>query len=117
MEPFYGEHETVWNGVGEQVDIESTSIIARGWEMPYTHPKYPDSKDINGGSIHHQQFDDKETDSILELKDKGALAHFYFSVGPYVMFDPLLGVPSPKLTYQKLKIMRTKGVQSLAHQG
>jgi len=117
MEPFYGEHEIVWNGVGEQVDIESTSIIARGWDMPYTHPKYPDSKDINGGGIHHQQFDDKETDSILELKDKGALAHFYFSVGPHVMFDPLLGVPSPKLTYQKLKIMRTKGVESLAHHG
>ena len=117
MEPFYGEHDTVWNGVGEQVDIESTSIIARGWEMPYTHPKYHDSKDINGGGIHHQQFDDKETDSILELKGKGALAHFYFSVGPHVMFDPLLGIPSPKLTYQKLKIMNKKGVESLAHQG
>ncbi len=117
LESFYGEHDTIWNGVGNNVDIEGVSIISRGWEMPYTHPKYPDSQDINGGSIHHQQFDDKETESIKNLKDKGALAHFYFSVGPHAMFDPLLGVPSPKLTYQKLKIMSSKGAETLAHLG
>jgi hypothetical protein len=117
LESFYGEHDTIWNSVGNNVDIEGVSIISRGWEMPYTHPKYPDSQDINGGSVHHQGFDDKETDSINDLKNRGALAHFFFSVGPHAMFDPLIGVPSPNLVYQKLKTMNEKGVETLAHLG
>ena len=44
LESFYGEHETVWAGLGDGIDVETTSLIARGWEMPYRHPRYPDSQ-------------------------------------------------------------------------
>ncbi len=117
LESFYGEHDTIWENVGEQIDIEGTSLITRGWESSYTHPKYPDSKDIIGGTVHHLQFDDKETAAIHQLKEKGAAAHFYFSVGQHAMFDPLIGIPYPTLTYQKLKILNQKGVECLAHHG
>ena len=117
LEPFYGEHDTIWDGLGEGIDVEGTSLAAKGWAMPYSHPKYPDNHDINGGTVYQLQFDEKEKQAIDELERKKALAHFYFSVGPHVMFDPMMGVPYPKLTFKRLKLLRENGVKSLAHHG
>ena len=117
MEPFYGEHETVWNGLGDHLDVETNSLAAIGWKMPYAHPKYPDNNDISGGTIYQMGFDPREKKAIDELTQKGAQAHFYFSVGPHVMFDPLMGIPFPKLTYQRLKMLHENGVNYLAHHG
>ena len=60
LESFYGEHDTVWAGLGDGIDVETTSLIARGWEMPYRHPRYPDSSAINSGSVYQLEFADRE---------------------------------------------------------
>ncbi|MFH1942185.1 MAG: hypothetical protein ABIL68_08765, partial [bacterium] len=80
------------------------------------HPRYPENA-VNAGTVYQNQFDKKEIAQASALKDKDALAHFYFSVGPYAMFAPLLGIPYPRLTYQRLKMMRQNGVRHLAHSG
>jgi hypothetical protein len=117
LESFYGEHETVWAGLGDGLEVETTSLAARGWDMPYTHPRYPDSKQINGGSVYQLQFAAKERELMADLEERSAAAHFYFSAGPHQMFAPLVGVPYPCLTYKRLKLLWDNGVRHLSQLG
>jgi hypothetical protein len=80
------------------------------------HPKYPKNA-VNAGTVYQHQFDKKEIAHANTLEKKDALAHFYFAVGPYAMFAPLLGIPYPRLTYERLKMMNENGVRHLAHLG
>ena len=117
LESFYGEHDVVWKGLEDGLDAEAASLIARGWDMPYTHPKYPDNRAINAGSIYQMAFDEREKSRMSALTEKGARPHFYFTAGPHAIFEPLLGVPYPILTYQRLKMLHDNGVDYLAHSG
>jgi len=117
MESFYGEHDVIWQGLGNGIEIEAASLISRGWDMPYTHPKYPDSKSVTGGSVYQNYFDAREKPFMEELEKKDAHAHFYFTAGPHILFDPLLGVPYPKLTHQRLQALYQNDVAYLAHTG
>jgi hypothetical protein len=117
MEPFYGEHDYVWEKLGDQVDVETTSLVARGWAMPYHHSKYSDVKDISGGSVYQDQFDPDEVAKINELRERNALSHFYFTAGPHYIFEPLMGTPYPKLTHKRLKLLHDNNVDYLAHMG
>jgi hypothetical protein len=117
LESFYGEHDTVWAGLGDGLDVETTSLIARGWEMPYRHPRYPDSNAINGGSVYQLEFADRERELGADLRSRGAAAHHYFSAGPHQMFAPLLGVPYPVLTWRRLALLHKNGVTTIANVG
>ncbi len=117
LESFYGEHDVVWNGLENRLEVEAGSLIQRGWDMPYAHPKYPDSTEINAGTVYHQGFDKAENDKIAELKAKGSAAHFYNCSGPHSMFEPLLGIPYPKLTWQRLRTLYNNNVEYIAHTG
>ena len=117
LESFYGEHDTIWNGLGEGVEVETTSLIARGWEMPYTHPRYPDSRQINGGSVYQLAFAEQEKALMADLERRSSAAHFYFAAGPHQMFAPLIGVPYPCLTWRRLKLLWENGVRHLSHVG
>jgi len=52
LESFYGEHDVIWNGLGDGLEVETASLVAKGWEMPYAHPRYPDSKSFVAGSVY-----------------------------------------------------------------
>jgi hypothetical protein len=117
LESFYGEHDTVWAGLGNGLDVETTSLIARGWEMPYRHPRYPDSSAINGGSVYQLEFAARERELAADLRARGAAAHHYVSAGPHQMFAPLLGVPYPTLTWRRLKLLHDNGAHTVANVG
>jgi hypothetical protein len=117
MESFYGEHDTVWNGLGNGLDIETYSLVTRGWAIPYSHPMYNDNRDINGGSVHHTEFWSEEMEEVKELEARGGKVNFYFAHGPHQMFEPLMGIPYPFLTWEKLHRMYIQGVTNLAQLG
>jgi len=117
MESFYGEHETIWNGLSDGLEIETSSLLARGWEMPYRHPKYRDSNQINAGTVYQMDFDQREKELSEELVKRESAAHFYFSAGPHSMFDPLIGIPYPSLTCKRLRTLHENGVDLLACTG
>ncbi len=117
LESFYGEHDVIWNGLGHGLDAEATSLVQRGWDMPYTHARYPDSRSFVGGSIHQLAFDPGERELAGELEEKSGHAHFYFAAGPNTMFAPLVGVPYPSLTLRRLRLLYENGVRYLAHLG
>ena len=117
LESFYGEHETVWNGLADRIDVETNSLFAKGYQLQYAHPKYPEIQEVSGGSIYQNYVDERELPLCQELAARNALAHFNFSCGSFVIFDPLLGIPYPQLTYRKIHAMHQAGLDYLAHQG
>ncbi len=117
LESFMGEHDTLWGGLGDGVEVETTSLVARGWAMPYTHPRYPDSHSINGGTVFQLAFDERERTLMADLRSRSSAAHFYTAVGPHQMFAPLIGVPYPALTHQRLLLLHRNGVRELSQVG
>ncbi|MCK5821305.1 MAG: hypothetical protein KAH17_05450 [Bacteroidales bacterium] len=117
LESFYGEHDVMWDGFGNGLDVETASLVARGWDMPYTHAKYQDSKVLNGGGLHHQGLDPTETSKKNELKEKGANAAFYFGMGPQLMFAPLMGIPYPKLVWKRLSSLKSAEIEEIVVYG
>jgi len=117
LEPFQGEHDVIWRGLEKQVDVEAASLVGRGWEMPYPHPRYPDVHAINPGTVHQAGFDEREEERVEELRARGSQAHLYFAAGPHALFAPLIGVPYPTLTHDRLRLLRNRGIRHLAHLG
>jgi hypothetical protein len=117
MESFYGEHDYIINGLKGKLDIETASLIQRGWDMPYSHPMYPDRKDINAGCVFQQDFDEREKPIFKGIEETGSQVSFYYAYGPQTMFAPLMGIPYPKLTRKRLETLHENGVNYLAHMG
>ncbi|HJO37288.1 MAG: hypothetical protein QGF21_11985 [Vicinamibacterales bacterium] len=117
MESFYGEHDTIWAGLEDGVEVESASLVGRGWEMPYTHRRYPDSHAVNAGTVYQDRFDDREGELLADLGARGVRADFYVAAGPHAIFAPLLGVPYPRLTGRRLQLLHANGVRHIAHVG
>jgi hypothetical protein len=117
MESFYGEHDIIINNLNGKLDIETASLIQRGWDMPYSHPMYPDRKDINAGCVFQQDFDARENPIFKGIEETGSQVSFYYAYGPQTMFAPLMGIPYPKLTRKRLETLHQNGVNYLAHMG
>ena len=67
LESFYGEHDLIWAGLSDGLDAEATSLVSRGWDMPYSHAAYPDSRSFVGGTVHQLECDDREAELATEL--------------------------------------------------
>jgi hypothetical protein len=118
LESFYGEHDTVWAGLGDRIDVEANTLLARGWvEIPYRHPRYDDIKEI-AGTPYQYYLDEKEKPFIDEMDSKGGAVHVNISHGGCLqMFEPLIGIPYPWMAYSKIKSMKDLGVKYLSHLG
>ena len=115
LESFYGERDYLWPELGDRLDVEVNSLLAKGWEAIYPHPRYPEVRVL--GSAYHNTLMDKEKEAILELKSRNCRSYFYHSFGCHTNHEPLLGIPFPWLTFEKLQAFAKTGVQTLAHVG
>jgi hypothetical protein len=115
LESFYGEMAHLWPELGHGVDVEGNSLLAVGWEADYPHPRYPDVKVM--GSLYHNSLKEGEKEKAEELGRRDGLSFFYHMFGAHTNHEPLLGVPFPWLTYDKLKSARGLDLKNLAHLG
>jgi hypothetical protein len=115
LESFYAERRYLWPQLKERIGVEVNSLLTRGWESNYSHPQYPDIKVL--GSAYHNVLSDQEKDPLIELQERGSRCFFYHSFASHTNHEPLLGIPFPWLTYEKLQACRDAGIQALAHLG
>jgi hypothetical protein len=115
LESFYGERDHLWPRLGDRVDVEVNSLLVRGWESVYPHPRYPDVRVL--GSAYHNTLADKEKDAMNDLNSRDSRSYFYHSFGCHTNHEPLLGIPFPWLTHQKLQAFANLEVRTLAHVG
>ncbi len=115
LEPFAGELAYLWPELGDGVDVEGHSLLSVGWEANYLHPCYRDIKVV--GSALHSALEQGERDKARELRERGGRSFFYHMFGSHTNHEPLLGIPFPWLTHEKLKAASDLGLDSLAHLG
>ena len=116
LEPFVPERDAVLAGMGQGIDVEVASLFDRGWESPYRHPLYNDTN-LAPFTIYNNRFDDREKPEIAKLAQHDCRAHVMYAHGPVNNFEPLLGLPAPWLTHEKLAALRDGGAVYLAHFG
>jgi hypothetical protein len=115
LESFYGEHDFLWEGLGDGVDAEVNSLRARGWENNYRHPHYEDVSVL--GSAWHQTLDEREAGPIAELRSRGGEGWYFHFFNSHGNHEPLTGIPFAGLAWEKLASMRSVGVSHICHMG
>jgi hypothetical protein len=115
LESFYGERDHLWPKLEERVDVEVNSLLVKGWESIYPHPRYPDVKVV--GSAYQNTLMDRERGAMNELDSRNSRSYFYHAFGCHTNHEPLLGIPFPWLTFEKLQAFTEQGVKTLAHVG
>lgn len=116
FEAFWTEHEYVWKGLEEGLDVEVSSLRTKGWDLEYKHPVYPDVPQIHGTAL-FTHFDAKERPAMEALAQRGVNTHVLYSTGILWNHEPLLGIPFPKLVHEKLKNLSREQVSAVAHLG
>ncbi|MBE0461351.1 MAG: hypothetical protein IBX60_06940 [Candidatus Aminicenantes bacterium] len=115
LEPFYGERQYLWPNIRERIDVEVNSLLASGWENNYQHPEY---RDVNVlGSAYHNTLKDEEKAPMEELHLRNSRSLFFHSFCAHTNHEPLLGIPFPWLTHEKLHALFKGGIKYLAHMG
>jgi hypothetical protein len=115
LESFYGELPYLWPEFEDGVDVEGNSLLAVGWDANYSHPQYPDVPVLGNG--YHNVLHAGEGEKLAELQSRGSGCSFYHMFGSHTNHEPLLGIPFPWLTYEKLKSAYDLNMPSLAHLG
>ncbi len=115
LESFYGEREHLWPEMRNGIGVEAHSLLTKGWESHYPHPRYSDIKVI--GSAYQNTFSDEERKPMEQLLSQKSFSFFYHSFGSHTNHEPLLGIPFPWLTYEKLQACYNLGIRTLAHLG
>ncbi len=115
LESFYGERAYLWPELGDRIDVEAHSLLTQGWESNYPHPVYEDVK-VLGSALHNSLL--KEEEKAMEaLHKKGSRSLIYHSFSSHTNHEPLLGIPFPWLTYEKLKALYSLNISALSHIG
>ncbi len=115
LESFYGERKYLWPLLENRIDVEGNSLLTEGWESPYSHSLYSDIPVL--GSALHSNLSEKEKTPLEDLRSRKSRAFFYHHCGSHGNHEPLLGIPFPWLTYEKLHSCAAHGISSLAHLG
>lgn len=119
LEPFYSEREVILRELGDRIDVEGGSFIGTGWEAldsPYHHPLYEDVKEIVGTAF-HTALDPREKEFIQKMISKNTRCHVAYSHGFANNCEPILGLPFPWLTFEKLKVVADLAIEFVGHTG
>jgi hypothetical protein len=115
LESFYGERRQLWPLLRDGVDVEVNSLLVTGWENNYPHPAYPDIQVL--ASAYHNRLWPRERRIAAELGERDSRAYFYHFFNSHGNHEPLLGIPFPWLTFEKLRSAANIGISTLAHMG
>ena len=113
IEPFKVEHEHIKKGMGGHVTWEAPSLLVKGYDVPYAHPKYPENKAV-AGSLFHTTMDKAENDTLVASRAQGVEPVLHYSASGVMNHEPLLGLPFPRLLHQKFSAMRGAGLSRLS---
>ncbi len=116
LEPFWHEHEQIWNRLEEGIDVEVSSLLAKGWSLVYRHPEYPEAPEIHQTALFNR-FDPRETRPMKELAAKGCRADVLATPGVLWNHEPLTGIPFPILLFEKLTDLKSAGVSNICSLG
>jgi len=113
FESFKVEHETVLAGLGNGVDMETGTLLIRGYSLPYTHPRYPEQTGI-AGTIFQTEMDPKEKTILESLRAQGVEPVLQYAPCGAWNHEPLLGIPFPRMLYARLNSIAETGLHQVS---
>ncbi|MBX3750430.1 MAG: hypothetical protein KF897_10100 [Opitutaceae bacterium] len=116
IEPFKLEQDHIKAGMGGHVTWEAPTLLVRGYEMPYLHPRYPEFKGA-AGTPQQATLDDSERRVLEDSLQKDTNPILQYTAGTVACFEPLLGIPYPRQLHQKLVSMRDTGLTRISALG
>ncbi len=112
-EMFYAEQDHLWDHVEEGIELETHTLVAKGFNADYRHPKYDWTTDFTFSGLFNQ-FGDAEKPKRELLESRGSNAHIYFSPGSFWNMEPVKAPIYPKLLWEKLKDLEKQEVSHTA---
>jgi len=116
LEPFWEEHDYIWSMLEEGLDVEVSSLLTKGWDLAYKHPRYEEVPQIHGTAL-YCTFVEQERAVLDDLEKKGSRADVYCVPGVLQNHDPIIGTAFPGLVYRKLHDMAALRVTTAAYMG
>lgn len=113
IEPFKVEHDHIKAEMGGHVTWEAPSLLVRGYDVPYAHPRYPENKAV-AGSLFHTSLDPAERETLAQSRAQGVEPVLHYSASGVMNHEPLLGLPFPRMLHAKLMAMRATGLQRVS---
>ncbi|MBN2092925.1 hypothetical protein JW964_25105 [candidate division KSB1 bacterium] len=116
LEPFGDEREYILEEIGDKIDVEGASFEHVGYGFSYHHDLYKDVVTVQN-TIWHNHFRKSEQKFLDFMEKKKGHAHIQYTFAGFWNFDPLAGIPTPWLLYEKLNEMHTAGCDYVTHLG
>jgi hypothetical protein len=112
-EMFWVEDPYIKEELEEGIDLEVNSLVAKGFDLGYKHPKYDWAGDFNFCGIFNQCADAEST-AREEVEAKGSNAHLFFSPGTFWNQEPVLAPVYPRLLHERLSALHKQGFSHAA---
>ncbi|MCF7761754.1 MAG: hypothetical protein K9M98_14740 [Cephaloticoccus sp.] len=116
LEPFKLEQDHIKAGMNKHISWEAPSLLVRGYSLPYVHPKYPEMSGAAGSPL-QTVIDPSERQVLEESRASGAEPTMQYAAGTTACFEPLIGVPYPRMLREKLISMRDLGLKRISALG
>lgn len=108
LEPFKNEHDTIVGGLGGNLTWEGPSMLVKGYDLPYPHPKYPENMGV-AGTIMHTTMDETEGPALAASQARDVDPILNYSGSGVMNHEPLLGLPFPRMLHSKISALRNIG--------
>lgn len=112
-EMFYAEQDHLWDQVEDGIELETNTLLSKGFNADYHHPKYDWTTDFTFSGLFNQ-FRDEEKPKRELLESRGSNAHLYFSPGAFWNMEPVKAPIYPKLLWEKLRDLNKQEVSHAA---
>jgi hypothetical protein len=116
IEPFKVEHEHIKAELGGHVTWEAPSLLVRGYNVPYSHPRYPENLGVAGSLFHTSMTRDEKT-ALEQSRAGGVDPILHYSASSVMNHEPLLGIPFPRALHAKLMAVRETGLNRISALG
>ena len=112
-EMFYAEQDHLWDQVEDGIELETNTLVSKGFDADYRHPKYDWAKEFTFSGLFNQ-FDAREKPRKELLESKGSNAHLYFSPGSFWNMEPVKAPIYPRLLWEKLRDLHAQEASHIA---
>jgi len=116
IDAFRDEHDHITAAMDKHLSVEGPSLLVKGYDMPYRHPRYPDQEGV-AGTIFHTEMDPREATALARYRGEGIEPSVSYSPGSSFNMEPLLGTPFPRTLHGKLMSLRETGITRVSAHG
>jgi hypothetical protein len=112
-EMFWVEDPFLRPQIEDGIHLEVNSLVAKGFDLGYKHPRYDWAVDFNFCGLFNQ-CSDEESKAREYVESLGSNAHLFFSHGSFWNQEPIHAPIYPRLLHERLSALHKQGFSHAA---